>query len=303
MSNWEKLGLILPPDPTKWWSKTHAALPCPLIIDDNIVRVYYSTRDDDNISRVTFADFDTKNPTKLIRKHDHICLPSGLLGSFDEHGVQATKVIKVGDKYILYYAGFRNVLDGYYDLFSGIATSKDGINFIKMSNMPFLDRISDEPNIRVAAVVNNYDLNFYTLFYIAATGWFESNGKKCPKYRMMVSHSNSFNKFENAKCVMEPNVNSDEIGFSRPWLFGDKLYYAVRKSEKENIPYAHIEEAQYLTTGVNRTNNLILERSSSGFDSQMVCFPAVLDLPGGRYMWYNGNGYGAEGIGLCKYVG
>ena len=42
-----------------------------------------------------------------------------------------------------------------------------------------------------------------------------------------------------------------------------------------------------------------LDVSSSGWDSEMVCYPHVFDHKGKRYMLYNGNGYGRTGFGLA----
>ena len=39
--------------------------------------------------------------------------------------------------------------------------------------------------------------------------------------------------------------------------------------------------------------------SPSGWDSEMIEYPFVFDHAGGRYMLYNGNGYGKTGFGLA----
>ena len=45
-----------------------------------------------------------------------------------------------------------------------------------------------------------------------------------------------------------------------------------------------------------------LEPASEGWDSEMVCYPAVCGTEGRRYLLYNGNGYGATGIGYAVEV-
>lgn len=42
-----------------------------------------------------------------------------------------------------------------------------------------------------------------------------------------------------------------------------------------------------------------IEVSDSGWDSEMIAYAYVFDAEGERYMLYNGNGYGATGIGLA----
>ena len=46
-----------------------------------------------------------------------------------------------------------------------------------------------------------------------------------------------------------------------------------------------------------------LDVSDEGWDSQMVCYPFVLDHGGRRYMFYNGNGYGRTGFGVAVLEG
>jgi hypothetical protein len=46
-----------------------------------------------------------------------------------------------------------------------------------------------------------------------------------------------------------------------------------------------------------------LPPSRNGWDSEMICYPAVYDRNGRRYLLYNGNGFGATGIGYAVAVG
>jgi hypothetical protein len=43
-----------------------------------------------------------------------------------------------------------------------------------------------------------------------------------------------------------------------------------------------------------------LERSASGWDSQMIAYPAVVEARGRTYLFYNGNDYGREGFGYAE---
>jgi hypothetical protein len=46
-----------------------------------------------------------------------------------------------------------------------------------------------------------------------------------------------------------------------------------------------------------------LRGSGSGWDSEMVEYPALFSHQGRRYMLYNGNGYGRSGVGLAVLDG
>ena len=41
------------------------------------------------------------------------------------------------------------------------------------------------------------------------------------------------------------------------------------------------------------------DRDIEGFDEEMRAYPEVINLQSGKYMFFNGNGYGKSGIGLA----
>jgi hypothetical protein len=42
-----------------------------------------------------------------------------------------------------------------------------------------------------------------------------------------------------------------------------------------------------------------ISRSESGWDSEMICYPCVVNVGPNRYMFYNGNRYGSTGFGVA----
>ena len=42
-----------------------------------------------------------------------------------------------------------------------------------------------------------------------------------------------------------------------------------------------------------------IDISDNGWDSEMIAYGNIIDTPHGRYMFYNGNGYGLTGAGLA----
>ena len=46
-----------------------------------------------------------------------------------------------------------------------------------------------------------------------------------------------------------------------------------------------------------------LHRSESGWDSEMVCYPAVVKAGGRWLMIYNGDGHGRTGFGVAELDG
>ncbi len=64
-----------------------------------------------------------------------------------------------------------------------------------------------------------------------------------------------------------------------------------------------IIEQGYLCTvpaiRVRKDNDLNLNLSKVGFDTEMMSYPYVILINGKKYMFYNGNQFGKEGIGLA----
>ena len=71
---------------------------------------------------------------------------------------------------------------------------------------------------------------------------------------------------------------------------------ALNGIETYRIRYAESRD------GLNweRMDHLVgLDVSAEGWDSEMIEYPYVFDYEGKRYMLYNGNHYGATGIGMA----
>ena len=140
--NWEKLGIIFVPDNTLKWSNTHAIVPTPILLGDNLIRIYYTSKDISGIGRVSFFDISPDNPRKILYRHNYPVLDIGQPGSFDENGVMACSIIKLTEQiFYMYYVGFELGHKIRYKLFTGLAISENGgISFKRYQKTPILDR-------------------------------------------------------------------------------------------------------------------------------------------------------------------
>jgi predicted GH43/DUF377 family glycosyl hydrolase len=43
-----------------------------------------------------------------------------------------------------------------------------------------------------------------------------------------------------------------------------------------------------------------IDVSESGWDAKMIAYPCVVETPAGVLMFYNGNGFGASGLGWAR---
>lgn len=306
----EKKGLILSPNKTDWWQQYYAILPTPYYIKElGILRIYYATTCANKFGRLAYIDVNPENPSEIINKSDSFILDVGSDGAFDDCGVNPSSIIKVEDKYFLYYAGYQRHYKTPYSIFSGLAISNDLITFTRLKNTPILERTNDELSLRSAPSVIRLRDKFY-MVYVSDFGWqaIEGglfNGKSMPAYclRSAVSQD-GINWNENLSPIVYP-ANVDEFGFGRPYLYNEGdvyyLFYSIRrKSVSYRIGYA--VSTDNCKTWIRKDKIEGLDISPSGWDSEMICYGAPLKVKGKTFLFYNGNNNGETGFGYAELI-
>lgn len=96
-----------------------------------------------------------------------------------------------------------------------------------------------------------------------------------------------------------------EYAISQPWVIKDddgyRMWFSHRaQPEIDNyrIGYAESTDGFFWTRDDSRAG---IDVSSSGWDSQMICYPFVTGRFGDEVMFYNGNNYGETGIGVARW--
>ncbi len=74
-----------------------------------------------------------------------------------------------------------------------------------------------------------------------------------------------------------------------------KLWYSFR-GESYRIGYAESTDGRNYT---RKDEEVGIDASSDGWDSEMIEYAYIFDHKGRRYMIYNGNNFGKTGIGLA----
>ena len=132
----------------------------------------------------------------------------------------------------------------------------------------------------------------------------EVDGKEVPTYdlrRLRSSDGLSWPR-QSGQVVMELPPDDDEYGFGRPYVVRDEtgyeLWYSIRtRSKGYRIGYATETGAGELE---RRDDEVGITVSDSGWDAEMVCFPALIEVGSDRYLFYNGNNFGETGFGVAR---
>jgi hypothetical protein len=276
---------------------------------DDCIRVYYSAWDAEKRGRITFVDLDKTDPTKVLYEHNSFILDVGRSAAFDHDGVGPSYIIVNGDHLLMYYFGFQRTSDPNFTLvFCGLAVSYDnGVKFERVKDTPVLERLSNELDLRSSVSILKED-NIFRVWYTAPTfGFTETPGRlfskdKYPNYSIRyIESTNPFNFEGSGKLCLE--LEDDEFAVGRPWVIKDggkyKMWYSRRGvSQLYRFGYAESEAG---VVWHRRDEEVGMDVSSSGWDSEMICFPSIIDTNGNRYMFYNGNDHGRDGFGLAVW--
>lgn len=296
---WKKLGLIFAPSGELWWARSHAFIPTAERLD-HCIRIYYTALDENKFGRIGYVDLDIDNPKNILHFIKEPVLDIGEIGSFDDSGVNASCVINVDKKKYLYYIGWQRTKRVPYMLFSGLAISDDqGKSFRRYSGVPVLDRISSESFSRSAPFVYK-DRDIFKVWYWSCMNWSIEND--WVHYNNVIKYAESIDGINwvstNNICVAP---NGEDYSIGRPWVIKDgnvyKMWYSIRS---RTSPYrmGYAESADGLNW-VRKDDQVGIVASESGWDSEMICFPCVVDAKGKRYMFYNGNRHGETGFGCA----
>ncbi len=305
---WEKKGHVYKPEGNLSWSKTHAQVPFAFPLDDEKVRIFFSTRDEDSCSSTTFIDVDAKDPSKILYIHDKPVLQKGARGSFDDSGTMPSWFVKDGDKLFLYYTAWNKSVEASYRLSIGLAVSYDnGVTFEKMFKGPILDRNINDP-IWVGQPCVLKEGNIWKMWYL-----------NCEKIEMIDDHPEPFYNVKYAESkdgihwVRENKISIDfEFGtidaIGRPCVYKEDGIYKMFHSNRRALGYRDDKEASY-SIGYSESIDGItwkrldqkagIEKSDEGWDSLMNEYCTTYEHNGIRYLIYNGNGFGASGFGYA----
>ena len=303
---WKKLGRVYQPDGSKWWAQQHAMIPTPIILNDDVVRVYITCCDADGIGRVGYVDLDAHNPTKVLSACEEPALDIGAPGTFDESGALVCSVVSDGfDKLFLYYAGFELGTKIRYRLLTGLAQQEAESNsFHRVQQTPVLERSDKELFFRGGPFVINEHGKF-RMWYVAGSEWEQVGSATKPVYEIRYIESDDGIHWpdEGIPCIQLEKDN--EHGFGRPYVIKDgdlyRMFYSVRRRDVESYRLGYAESKDGLNW--QRKDHLVnLDVSEHGWDSSMICYSAVIQLHGTWYMFYNGDDFGRTGFGVAELV-
>jgi predicted GH43/DUF377 family glycosyl hydrolase len=297
---WTKLGLIYRHEGKSTWAKHSALQPTPILLNEETIRVFVGFRDNLGVGRIGYVDLSSDDPTKVLRISKQPVVDVGKPGTFDENGVVPCAAVKINHAIYLYYAGYQLGHQVRFVAFSGLAVSDDGgSNFRKLKDTPVLERSEEAFLFRVIHSIM-FENGKWRVWYGAGSEFRENKNKTVPIYNIRYLESNDCVDFPNkGVVVLDCKKNENRVG--RPYIFKKNglynMFFAYEtKTKSFRLGYAESTDRIHW----KRKDNCVgLKESRTGWDSQMISYPSVIEVKNRTYLFYNGNDYGKEGFGCA----
>ena len=315
--NWKKLGKLF--DPTQHTlplgCEQFAQSPQALVLDD-VVRIYFSTRQKDPavpgkyLSHVCYVDFD-RSLTRMVGIADKKVIALGKPGCFDEHGIFPMHVTRHGERIVAYPSGWTRRVSVSVDTGIGLAWSHDGgTTFERIGDGPVLGPSLHEPFLVGDPFVLQHE-GMYHMWYIFGTQWRRFDAAHAPDRTYKIGHATSSDGIhwqpDGGVRIITDVLGEDEsqalpsvvrIGsrFHMYFCYRESFDFRSTRGRGYRIGHAWSDD---LRTWTRADDEMNIDVSADGWDSDMLCYPHVFQCDGKTYLLYNGNEFGRTGFGLA----
>ncbi len=302
---WRKHGLLYC-HKNKEGQDAFTTAPFVKQLHDDVVRIYFSPRDEKNKSYPFFIDIDIFTG-KIFNTASKPLLNPGSMGAFDDAGCILFQILENENKQILYYAGWSLAKQIPFKCFIGAAIAEHDTNeFSKCSAAPILGANKFNPYLTGSPWVT-IENGIWKMWYLTGIKW-EEDESTSPKHFYTITYAESSNgidwKPSGKICI--PFKSDKEYAIARPVVIKKghiyTMWYSYRATDIcDTYQIGYAESADGIEWQ-RKDDEAGITASASGWDSEMVCYPFVFDHKGKTYMLYNGNGYGKTGIGLAELL-
>lgn len=298
---WQKLKHIFTTDNQYDWMFSHAANPVFEPLLGSINRIYFTCRDKNSRSYITFIDVDFENNFSIVNIARQPVLSPGQLGMFDDSGVVMSCIKHINNtKYLYYLAWNLKVTVPWMNTIGLAIQNPETQNFEKIFNVPIMDRSHEDPfSISYPSILK--EGNIYKMWYGSNLAW--GSNQLDMQHVFKYAESEDGIHWKRTNQIMLSLEHENEYALSKPWVIKAKDIYKMWYSYRGNgqittyrIGYAESKDG---INWVRKDTNAGIDVSKNGWDSEMICYPNVFSYKGEAYMLYNGNGYGKTGFGIA----
>jgi hypothetical protein len=281
---------------------SHAQVPFAEQIDGDLFRIYFTSRDAQNRSHITWLEFDIKRPGHILRLADAPLLAPGRLGGFDDCGAMMSWLVSHNGKRHLYYIGWNTRATVPFHVSIGLATGATADKDPAFAPFPgpVLDRDTVDPFFCSNPCVLVAD-GRWRMWYLGGLGWVGVPTGISASYDVRYAESDDGIHWQRRPQPAIGLEAADELAIARPSVLRDGsgylMWYCTRtRARPYRLGFARSADGIAWSRYDGEAG---LEPAADGWDSDMIAYPHVFDHDGVRYMLYCGNGFGRTGFGLA----
>tara|TARA_B100000575_G_C22989370_1_gene570562 strand:- start:356 stop:985 length:630 start_codon:yes stop_codon:yes gene_type:complete len=202
----------------------------------------------------------------------------------------------INGKIHLYYIGWNPASTVRMSLFGGLAISEDGgENFERWSEAPIIERSKTDPYLNTAPWIVE-EKNEYRMYYVSGCGWIN---KDLPRYNVKIAFSKDGCNWKRDGQVCIDFKNNQENAIARPFVYKEggiwKMLYSF-KGISYRLGYAESKDG---IKWHRKDDYINIKKSEEGFDSDMIEYGVLVKRNNKKILFYNGNNYGYDGIGVA----
>lgn len=299
INTWEKLGQLFVPSGKNAQLLSHASNPLAIHLNEDVYRVFYSGRDHNNKSSVGFVDVDIVK-LKVVNDHEETVFSCGNQESFYSHGVSIGNIYSNNGKKFILFMGWQIPEGGHWRGDIGRLELADNEKLIINPPEAFMTTDAEDP-VSLSYPWVTFHNGIYKMWYGSTITWKTENGEMLHVIKYATS-SDGNNWTKHGQAI--PSKLGLAQAFSRPTVLindiGYHMWYSYRKGDGTKYKIGYSTSSDGLNWE-NHPDNSGLENSVEGWDSEMVCYPYVLEHNNEIYMLYNGNQFGKTGFGIAQF--
>jgi hypothetical protein len=296
---WRRWDRIVEPQRIGDWAVSHAAVPFVRHADDGSLELFFSPRDAQGRSHTARAQLSLSDRGARVVASELPVLRPGRLGAFDDSGAMGACLVRHAGRERLYYIGWNRGVTVPFATFIGCASSDDGgQTFERVSPAPVVGRSDADPFLATSPWVLVEDAR-WRMWYASGVDWRATEEGPRHEYRIVYAESSDGVEWRPTGDVCIDFASESEYAIARPCVIRDSDRYRMwfsHRGPSYSIGYAESDDGIVWERDDERGG---LCPAGDGWESQSVEYPCVFDHGGRRWMLYNGNGYGATGIGLA----
>ena len=164
---------------------------------------------------------------------------------------------------------------------------------------PIINRTNEDP-FGMASPFVMVDNGIFKMWYASYRKWDLRDGDPWPQYQIRYAESKDGINWDIKNIIC---LGSDmEEAVARPYIIKENNKYLMWYCHRLQFGTYRIGYAESFD-GIKWTRKdkqVGIDVSDSGWDSEMIEYPCVFKYKNDKYMLYNGNNFGIDGIGLAK---